>query len=123
MAKSSVSGSRPKATGTATRSLSKGSSTTQVEKWIYEDLARRKVVNHPDSPWHEIDMWGLARWGNISRMVREGRLICSERRGVVWYTPTEETWLNNVKPLVDRIESGDLLIKDFSLAPVIRFSR
>ena len=74
-----------------------------VWAWLCIELARRKVQFHPKEEWNDIKLWGLCNWGAIRKYVERGWLITDMKKEnkVVWFRPTEEAWVNSVKPLVD----------------------
>lgn len=79
---------------------------------IWAEMARRKVRFHNDEEWDEIKCWGLFRWGDISRLLRDGRLRTTMKKEnrVVWVTPSKEAWESEIKPLIDKYSLEELTV-------------
>lgn len=72
------------------------------EEKIWYEMARRKVAFHSEVEWNEIMLWGLFNWGDVSALIKAGKLITNMKKEhkVVWVTPSEEAWNNHIKPLL-----------------------
>ncbi len=71
---------------------------------IWAEMARRKIQFHKDEQWDKIRLWGLFKWGSISKQLKNGELITNMRKEnvTVWVTPSKEAWLNKIKPLIEK---------------------
>lgn len=77
---------------------------TNNEFLVYAEMARRKQAFHADKEWHQIDCWGLFKWGQVAQMIKEGKLLTGmgANNQVVWVKPTKEVWEQCIKPLCDK---------------------
>lgn len=71
---------------------------------LWAEMARRKVQFHPDEEWNTIKLWGLFKWGEITRYLESGELITDmvKENRTVWVRPSREAWENKIKPLIDQ---------------------
>ena len=77
---------------------------------IFKEMARRKLRFHKKEKWDEISLWGLFRWGSVSRLIKDGILLTNyvKENKVIWVTPTKETWENKIKPLTEQYTLKEL---------------
>jgi len=71
---------------------------------LWAEMARRKVQFHPDEEWDTIKLWGLFKWGEITRYLKSGELITDmvKENVTVWVRPSKEAWEKEIKPLIDK---------------------
>lgn len=77
----------------------------EVMNKIWYEMARRKLMFHPDEEWHAINLWLVAYRSEIKRFIDEGLLISSGNyppRCLGWYRPNEEAWTKYIEPLIQR---------------------
>ena len=69
------------------------------------EMARRKDQFYPDKPWNEIELWGLFLWHSVSDHLKSGILKTDMKKEnrTIWVTPSEEFWLNEIKPEFDKL--------------------
>jgi hypothetical protein len=69
---------------------------------VRAEFARRKVQFHPDESYDEIRLWGLFRWGEISKYIKSGQILTDMRKEhvTIWCKPSQEEWEQYVKPLI-----------------------
>ena len=74
------------------------------KKTVWAEMARRKVQFFPDAEWDKITLWGLFEWGSVSRLIKNGELLTNmvKENKIVWVKPTEKTWLEEIKPLIEK---------------------
>lgn len=78
--------------------------------WIWAEMARRKIQFHNDENWEEIQLWGLFKWGDVSKFIKNGELLtnyCRENR-IVWVRPSKEAYENRIKPLLEQYSLDSL---------------
>ena len=83
------------------------------EDAIAVEMARRKLQFHNDEEWHEIDLWLLTRYVMIRHYLADGRLINTggyKPENVTWWLkPSEDYWLNHIKPIVEQFSVEELM--------------
>jgi len=59
------------------------------EQRICGELLRRYVRFHENEEMENIRLWGLANWGEVSKMIKEGKIITSMKKEnrIIWFTP------------------------------------
>ena len=74
------------------------------------EMARRKVRFHPDQEWNTISLWGLFRWGDVSKWLETGELITTMRKEnkTIWVTPSKELWEKEIKPMIEKYSLDEL---------------
>jgi hypothetical protein len=72
---------------------------------IILEMARRKVKFHPDEDWDKIQLWGLFRWYEVSRLIRSGKLRTSMKKEnrTIWVMPSKKFWDEDIEPVVNLI--------------------
>lgn len=86
---------------------------THKEQQVWAEMARRKVKFHSGEKWNQISLWGLFPWGMVSKMIKDGKLrtTMSKENKTIWVTPTEESWENHIKPLIETKTIHELTIQ------------
>ena len=76
----------------------------QEQRAIWAEMARRKVQFHNTESWENIRLWGLFRWGTVSRLIEQGLLITdmSKENVTVWVRPSEQAYNNYIEPLLNQ---------------------
>ena len=76
---------------------------TSEDSQIWAEMARRKILFHPDEEWDKITLWGLFRWGNVSHLLKSGDLITDmvKENETIWVTPSKEAWEKYINPLIN----------------------
>ncbi len=85
---------------------------------VWAEMARRKVLFHPNEPWDAIGEWGIFSWGQISHLLKSGELITgatkSESRGCgIWVQPSANAYRTKIKPLIDKYTLTQLTVIAF----------
>ena len=77
---------------------------------IWAEMARRKVRFHPDEEWDEIGLWGLFYWRDVKRQLDRGELVTHMKKEnrIIWVWPSEEVWLERIKPLIEKHTLAEL---------------
>lgn len=84
---------------------------------VRAEFARRKVRFHPDEGYDEIKLWGLFAWGDISEYIKSGQITTRMRKEnhIIWCRPSSKEIEKYIKPLVDRVESGELTLDELTI--------
>lgn len=71
---------------------------------IFAEMARRKVQFHPSEAWDKIRLWGLFAWGDVSHMLKDGRLITDMKKEnkTIWVWPSVDCWYDDIEPLIKK---------------------
>ena len=71
---------------------------------IWAEMARRKVQFHTDEKWQDIRLWGPFNWDTVSRQIKRGELLITmtEENKVIWVWPSQKSWENKIKPLIEK---------------------
>lgn len=77
---------------------------------VLVDLVSRYYKFHNGKQFEDIKLWGLMTWGNISSSLKKGLIKTDSTREnkICWFTPTEETIKNYIKPFINKINPKTL---------------
>ena len=81
------------------------------ESEVYAEIARRKVQFHANEEWQSIWLWGLFQWGEVSHMIKSGKLITNMKKEnkTIWVRPSQEIYEKHIKPLIENYTLDELI--------------
>ena len=78
-------------------------SATAIKK-VRAEFARRAVQFHKAENLENIRLWGLFSWGEVSKYIKDGRVIPNEgytkENQVIWCRPSQAEIDNYIRPLI-----------------------
>jgi hypothetical protein len=69
---------------------------------VWAEMARRKLLFHPDEEWKDIRLWGLFAWEDVEPLLRRGLLLTDMRKDnrTIWCWPSAEAYKQYIEPLL-----------------------
>jgi hypothetical protein len=66
------------------------------------ELARRYVEFHDGQDWKSIKLWGLAHWGEVSKLIKTGDIVTNMKKEdkTIWFTPSPHFYAELVAPAI-----------------------
>jgi hypothetical protein len=82
---------------------------TKQQIIIAKDLARRYVEFHDGQDWKTIKLWGLADWGQISKLLKNDDVVTDMTKDnkTLWYYPSESFYNNLVKYFIEEYRNDN----------------
>lgn len=76
------------------------------KQMIAAEFARRAKQFHPGVEPMKISLWGLFRWGVVSKMIKEGEIIpedgYSKINKIIWCKPSQKFYNKHIEPLLGK---------------------
>jgi hypothetical protein len=72
------------------------------EAKIWAEMARRKKEFYPNTEWHDIQLWGLFKWDEVSSLIKQSKLLTHMRKEneIVYVRPSLAAYKEHIEPLL-----------------------